>query len=149
MHASQVYVVRSFSGFTQPVQSGVDHLTPVDDQTTDDTNITSPTTKLQQMMTKPSSHCNTVTSHCTKQCANHEHGQHNDDLSSHQTILPVTDLTREYVRPTSHQTVPKTTWRPSKKQSPMMMIVDSLVVHPSLGQIAFDGRCSCVGESCR
>ena len=36
---------------TDACQSGVDHLTPVDDQTTDDTNIKSPTTKLQQMMT--------------------------------------------------------------------------------------------------
>lgn len=31
---------------------------------------------------------------------------------------------------------PKTTWRPSKKLSPMMMTVDPPVVHPSLGLIA-------------
>jgi hypothetical protein len=32
--------------------------------------------------------------------------------------------------------VPKTTWRPSKKLSPMMMTVEPPVVQPSLGEIA-------------
>lgn len=32
--------------------------------------------------------------------------------------------------------VPKTTWRPSKKLSPMMMTVDPPLVQPSLGLMA-------------
>jgi hypothetical protein len=33
--------------------------------------------------------------------------------------------------------VPKTTWRPSKKLSPIIMTVDPPDVQPSLGEIAF------------
>lgn len=59
------------------------------------------------------------------------------DVAHVEYFADLSDLTR-CKNPTSLHTsmVPKTTCRPSKKLSPMMMTVAPPVVHPSLGLIA-------------